>query len=285
MKNLPTEKKQDEKMKKKYLTSIPRRKFINTCTTAGSISGLFLSRSMKLFAKKPKSSNKPNILLLYSDQHHAAAMGCDNFGHPDVKTPHLDQMAKNGVRFTRTYCMDGISVPSRTCILTGQYPRTTGVINNPNPAFMHKELFPLHQLLKKNGYHTANFGKRHLPKKSIRDGFDETASTIGAVWDPSDELFKDWVKKEGYEEAYLKDENPKALRSPLFSHISDLPVDKTKSAYTAMKTIKYLRNAAKRKKPFFCWTSFFHPHQPYTPVRKWADLYDPDKVKLPGSLK
>ncbi len=273
-----------EKVKKKHPTPIPRRKFINTCAAAGSLMSLFLNRNTKLFANKQKSIKKPNILLIYPDQHHGSAMSCDNFGHPDVKTPHLDKMAKNGVRFTRTYCMDGISVPSRTCILTGQYARTTGVLNNPNPAFVHKDLHPIHQLLKKNGYHTANFGKRHLPKESIRDGFDETASTIEASWDPSDELYKDWVKKEGYHEEYLGDENPKALKSPLFSHISKLPVDKTKSAYTAMKTIEYLRNAAKRKEPFFCWTTFFHPHQPYTPVKKWADLYDPAKIKLPKRL-
>jgi len=65
-----------------------------------------------------------NALLLFADQHNADVMGCA--GHPIVETPNLDQLAAKGVRFTRAYCQDAICVPSRTSLMTGLYPRSSG---------------------------------------------------------------------------------------------------------------------------------------------------------------
>jgi hypothetical protein len=105
-------------------------------------------------AKLPKSRRgRPNILLLFSDQHHAGVMGCA--GHPLVKTPNLDRLASRGVRFTRAYCPDGICVPSRTSMFTGLYPRTTGVIYNSDAPPHPERLHPLHSLLRANGYLTG----------------------------------------------------------------------------------------------------------------------------------
>ncbi|UCF17563.1 MAG: sulfatase-like hydrolase/transferase, partial [Phycisphaerales bacterium] len=66
------------------------------------------------FASNPprKERNRPNILLLFSDQHNAAVLGCA--GHRLVNTPQLDRLASEGVLFSRAYCPDGICVPSRT---------------------------------------------------------------------------------------------------------------------------------------------------------------------------
>ena len=75
-----------------------------------------------------KAIKKPNVLLLFSDQHNADFMGCA--GHAVVRTPNLDALARQGVRFNRAYCQDAICVPSRVSMMTGLYPRTTGCLTN-----------------------------------------------------------------------------------------------------------------------------------------------------------
>ncbi|MHC4309384.1 MAG: twin-arginine translocation signal domain-containing protein, partial [Planctomycetota bacterium] len=101
-----------------------RRTFlkISAMSTAAAAFGSCASNLVK------NKRGRPNILLLFSDQHHAGVMGCA--GHQFVKTPHLDRLAGEGILFSRAYCQDGICVPSRTSMFTGLYPRTTGVIYN-----------------------------------------------------------------------------------------------------------------------------------------------------------
>jgi len=121
-------------------------------------------------------SARPNVLLLFSDQHKAGVMGCA--GHPVVKTPHLDRLAEIGVRFDRAYCQDAICVPSRTSFMTGLYPRTTGCLDNPNKPPGHAGLFPLQHIFQRNGYRTGCFGKRHMPNIGrLALGWDRSATT------------------------------------------------------------------------------------------------------------
>ena len=74
------------------------------------------------------TGRRPNVLLLFSDQHNARVLGCA--GHPDVKTPSLDRLAGEGMRFDRAYCQDAICCPSRASLMTGLYPRSMGVLFN-----------------------------------------------------------------------------------------------------------------------------------------------------------
>ncbi len=68
---------------------------------------------------------RPNVLMIMTDQHHAACVGYR--GHPDVKTPNLDRLAAEGVRFDETFSCHGTCVPSRVSYMTGMYPHAHGV--------------------------------------------------------------------------------------------------------------------------------------------------------------
>src|SRR5210317_28420 len=74
------------------------------------------------------SARKPNVILLFSDQHIKKVMGFE--GHPDVITPNLDQLASEAVVFDRAYCAQGICAPSRSALMTGLNVRTLGFLNN-----------------------------------------------------------------------------------------------------------------------------------------------------------
>jgi len=233
-------------------------------------------------------SKRPNVLLLFSDQHNANHLGC--YGHQIVQTPNLDKLADKGVLFSRAYCQDGICLPSRSSMFTGMYPRKLGLLdNNDHSGFGNKEGFvPLQSLLRQNGYVTAAFGKRHIPKCLSND------------WDVSNGHLKgedeftywDWIEEKGLLGTFLRDwsaENktgrPEDKYAPMSSRISELPDDATMEAFTAQKTVEFIRNAKESDKPFFCWSSFYRPHQPYTPTKRWADMYDPGSVFIPPNIK
>jgi len=223
---------------------------------------------------------RPNILLLFSDQHNATTLGC--MGHPLVQTPNLDALAKRGTLFRRAYCQDGVCVPSRTSMLTGLYPRTTGCLGNTDHP-VHPERYPLlHHLLRAQGYLTGCFGKRHLPA-SMSLGWDRSATTIGAKLDPSDENYREWIEQRGQREAYERDFRG-TMNDDLMCRLSSLKEENRLDAYAAAKSIAFLRQAKEAGQPFFCWTSMHFPHQPYTPAPRWAELYPVAKMPLPANV-
>jgi arylsulfatase A-like enzyme len=259
--------------------------------------------------------NRPNVLLIMSDQHLAEAMSCE--GHAHVQTPHLDRLAASGLRFRRAYAQDAICGPSRCSMITGLYPRTLGILTNgdgppsdPNAslpsevgrggeAMRHARPLapvvrqtPLPNHLREHGYHAACFGKQHLHRD------------LGVVWDEAESVlpgetpmtYFDWVQERGYLHTFLRDwiaDTGRALpglgtafnaSSSLASQVSDLPSDQTMEAYVRDRTISYLRQAKSLGRPFFCKASFYRPHQPYTPTREYAQRIDPAALQLPASF-
>lgn len=127
---------------------------------------------------EPKKETPPNVIIIFTDDQGYQDVGC--FGSPDIETPHLDQMAKDGVRLTNFYAAQAVCSASRAAILTGCYPNRLGV----HGAFMPYAKKGLNlsettiaEMLKDNGYRTGIFGKWHLgdhPKFNPRQhGFDE----------------------------------------------------------------------------------------------------------------
>lgn len=232
-----------------------------------------------------KTDNRPNILLLFADQHRADAMGCA--GNQIVKTPVLDRLAEQGTRFARTYCQNAICVPSRTSMLCGLYSRTTGILDNGDERFLtgNEKMVPLQRLLRRNGYYTGCFGKRHLPLP-ISGDWDFSATTINPKLDPSDENYYDWIKARGQWNEHQKDFEQglgSAYKADLMCQISTVRAENRETAYVADKTIEFMKRAKASGKPFFCWSNFIFPHQPYTPTQEWAALYPEDQMPLPPS--
>lgn len=104
-------------------------------------------------------ASKPNIILMMADD---LGWGDTAYnGHPKIKTPHLDQMARDGIRFDRFYSASAVCSPTRASCLTGRNPFRTGVFY-ANTGILRPEEVTVYEVLKEQGYSTGHFGKWHL---------------------------------------------------------------------------------------------------------------------------
>lgn len=247
---------------------------------------MFLACTSGIIAENPNKEvlkKKPNIIILFSDQHNKKVMGCE--GHPDVITPNFDKLAKEAVVFDRAYCTRGVCVPSRTSLMTGMMPRTLGVLANPDRSPIEKEVVSLASIFKYNGYKTFAFGKRHLYQAADK-GWDVKK---GHAYKPDDDdNYISWIERNGYVKEFAQDwaaefgKGPKGSSefktkmptADLGTRISKLPEEFTMEAYTTMETIKMIKEQSKSAQPFLCWASFYRPHQPYNPLPKYLTMYD-----------
>ncbi|MBL4884878.1 MAG: sulfatase [Planctomycetaceae bacterium] len=139
------------------------------CLCLGLITGLFAGTHSLL----AEGQDRPNIILFIADD-----MGwddCGAYGHPHIQTPNIDQLAREGMRFDNAYLTCSSCSPSRSSIITGRYPHSTGgafQLHNPLPA----DQITFVELLKEAGYYTSLAGKLH-PGKTTRDRFEKIYST------------------------------------------------------------------------------------------------------------
>ncbi len=237
----------------------------------------------EIHAKEDGSSTTPNVIILFSDQHNKKVMGFE--GHPDVITPNLDQLANEGLVFNRAYCTVGICVPSRSSLMTGLYPRTLGLLSNGGATSVVKNAVSMATILRLNQYQTYAFGKRHL-RGAIDEGWDVHKSHMHH--ESPDENYITWLEKKGVAKAFAEDWAAEFGRGPkgssawearfptadLGTRVSKLPEDCTMEAYTTRETIDVIKKHGHSGQPFFCWANFYRPHQPYTPLKKYMDMYD-----------
>lgn len=210
-------------------------------------------------------TSRPNIIIIFTDDQGYQDLGC--FGSPDIKTPGLDQMAREGVRFTNFYDAQPVCSASRAGLLTGCYPNRLGIHGALGPksrvALNHDET-TIAELVKPLGYATAIFGKWHLgdhpdflPQKH---GFDEY---FGLPY--SNDM---WPKHP---------ENPEAWpRLPLIegdSIIEYLDVDqKMLTTWYTEKAVDFIKR--KKDQPFFLYVAHSMPHVPLFVSDKYRNSSD-----------
>ncbi len=248
---------------------------------------LFILVSIPLCAL---AADRPNIVLVMCDDLGWGDVGFN--GNKIIRTPHLDAMAKNSLRFTRFYAAAPVCSPTRGSCLTGRHPYRYGIYF-ANTGHMKTEELTLAELLKKHGYATGHFGKWHLGTltkteteanrggpRGIKNfsppqvnGFDVCFSTESKVptWDPmlrpKNNKSKTWwdpAKDNGpYGTAYWNEKGARVTEN-LRGDDSRVIMD---------RAIPFIRAAVKQEQPFFTIVWFHAPHLPVVAGPEYTKLY------------
>ena len=213
------------------------------------------------FFAYPKTKHA-NLLFLCSDQHQADASGC--YGHGVAQTPRIDEIASEGVRFDRTYCQSPVCVPSRGSIVTGNYASRHGakILQDPLP----NEARTVAHLFADKGYSTGAIGKMHFVDESRRHGFAHRVNAATHLARLTSEEARSFRRDQG--EGGGTAGKPSAMPERLF-----------RDTFYAEEAVRFLR--AHRTRPFCLWASFFMPHTPLVPHRRYWDLYEGADIQLP----
>ncbi|HDZ20127.1 hypothetical protein LCGC14_0016810 [marine sediment metagenome] len=230
---------------------------------------------------------QPNLLFIMTDQHRADAMGC-NGGW--VKTPNLDRIAAEGVRFANAVTNCPVCIPARVSLATGLYPHNTAVWDNFDYD-MPPETPTWMQAVRDAGYRTSLFGKTHLHhhRGDLRDrehlirayGLDDVDEITGprASAECACAMTARWEAK-GLWEAYKRDYAERFTNKPWVVRPSVLPLAEYADVYVGQQAKRYLQSYD-RDQPWFCWVSFGGPHEPWDAPEPYASMYRAEDMPLP----
>lgn len=214
------------------------------------------------------AAEKPNIIIIFCDDLGYGDLGC--YGSPAIRTPHLDRMAREGVRFTDFYVGASVCTPSRAALLTGRYPIRNGMCSNDR-----RVLFPdskgglpdseitIAEGLREAGYATMHVGKWHLGihegSRPTDQGFDHS---FGIPYS------NDMDPREGIkhrEHAGRQDPPADGWNVPLLrdNEIVERPADQTTltKRYTE-ESLEFIREQKEKQEPFFLYLAHTMPHVP-----------------------
>ncbi|WP_281888639.1 sulfatase [Paenibacillus sp. YYML68] len=249
---------------------------------------------------------KPNFLIFVVDQMQAQALSLH--GHPDVQTPHLDQLGAEGVSLFRAYCSNPVCMPSRATLLTGLTPRQHGCLTNGNAVPEHLPTLP--GVLAEHGYRTHAIGKlHHQPIGSVNRGEELDFSWEDRKrWEAGEidklpdgyygyqttELVGGHVDVYGEYTRWLEQQQPMSSRQltmegaykhdpsvPMSWRIG-LPEELHYNRWIARRTEAFLEQL-QPDEAFYLWCSFPDPHHPFAACRPYSEMYDSSTLTLPAN--
>lgn len=217
---------------------------------------------------------RPNIILIYSDDHGFADLGAQGVD-PDIRTPHLDALARDGVRFLRGYVSAPQCVPSRAGVITGRYQQRFGVEDNSQGPLPLAEL-TLAERLKPAGYVSCQIGKWHLeppPRKGAGKESKAESGGAGRAFLPLGQGFEEYCT--GPMNTFVASHDPSGNR--LANAPQTLTDMRFRCVWQADAAVSFIDRHA--KDPFFLYLAFFAPHVPLESPEPWFSQTDPTLPK------
>jgi choline-sulfatase len=242
-----------------------------------------------------QNKRRPNVLLLMSDEHKRSCMGA--YGDSVAKTPNLDRLASQSIRFENAYCTNPVCTPSRASLMTGLYSHHLEAQDNTKPYL------PTHKTIAHHfdaaGYMTGLIGKMHWVDAQshgfeYRLEFNDWFQYLG----PKTKIYADelGMRNSGSGQPEIDDlwrdyDDPWKGHRDLDSREGSVAVGRVSlleekdhfDNFVAREAIRFLHNFGKGDRPFFLTASFLKPHDPFMPAARFAHMFSADQMKLPES--
>ncbi len=237
-----------------------------------SLAGLNAAPALLRSTRKP--GDKPNLLVLWTDQQRADTMAA--YGNPRYRVPTLNRLAAESIVFERCYVTQPVCTPSRSSVMTGLWPHQNGCVRNNIPLKAETKTLP--ELLGDSAYRTAYMGKWHLG--------DELFAQHG---------FQEWVSIEGIYNQYFSPGRDRTARSSYHHFLlslgykpdgqnqfsrrfaTKLPVEHSKPSFLAQEAVKFILRH--RAEPWILYVNTLEPHTPFSSALN--DLHTEQEAPLP----
>ncbi len=233
--------------------------------------------------RQPRRKDRPNILFIMADQHRGECMGCD--GNRAIRTPNMDALAREGVRFRNAYTATPSCIPARAGLLTGLSPWNHGLLGMGGWPIATKYRHEMPKELAKAGYYTATIGKNHFDAPRQSHGYD-------LMLNDEHHDIPD-IYQSDYHSFFWQ--NAPNIKGPsatgAFSEVVDgcgfgwkdfwnayqgrgfpYPERLHRTRWVGRSAVNFLRTYDRRQ-PFFLKVSFIPPHSPYIPPERLMRQY------------
>lgn len=267
-----------------------RRNFIKNAGAVGA--GTVFTESSVRNASAAQAGGIKNILVLFVDQQRQDCIG--SYGNSVVKTPNIDRLARNGVRFTNCYTPGPVCTPARTSFQCGLWPhhhrlilnsgvteepgRMGGGAQNPSPGtkfFSHT--------LRDNNWQAAHVGKWHIGTEKSRPvdhGYDGNLPFYPGYGYPSNHPhYLEYLKQQGVSGFNLLWERKDPTGYRPYAGLQEGPQSASIPAYLASQTVDTIQRYTRNDAPFFIACNFWGPHAPYNITKEHLEMYRGKNIK------
>jgi arylsulfatase A-like enzyme len=219
------------------------------------LSGMLICVQASVAETKAATGRPPNILFIMADDHGINSTSC--YGADRIQTPHIDRIAREGMRFDKAYVTNSICGPSRATILTGKYAHLNGYWRNNAGFDTSQNTFP--KLLSRVGYQTAVIGKWHLDADPVMFDHFDVLIDQGTYYNP-------------------------VMRTNRGGNIFEAPHTGHSTEIITNKTLSWLRADRDPERPFMLMYHFKAPHRPWQPSPEMLDEFNDGELPEPDTL-
>jgi choline-sulfatase len=219
------------------------------------------------------------------------------YGDRAAKTPNLDELASQAVRFSSAYCNNPVCTPSRASMMTGLYSHHLEAQDNSKPYSPTHPTMAHH--FNRAGYMTALIGKMHFVDAQTHGfeyklDFNDWLQYLG----PKVQIYADELGQRNsgaglpqIDDLWREEDDPWKGRRTLDNREGPVSVGRVSlleekdhfESFVARESTRFLRNFGTKDRPFFLISSFLKPHDPFMPAQRFADMFRPEDMRLPHS--
>jgi arylsulfatase A-like enzyme len=257
-----------------------------------------------------KMSEKMNVLFIITDAQRADHMSCA--GNPTLKTPNLDRLASEGVRFTNHFCTNPICMPNRATLITGVYPNVHGI--RSNGINLRNDIPTIIQTLNKRGWYTAAIGKIHhqfwlapfkhkyrsaesldewATKKMTSEHFPlpyygyEHVEVISGNGSVCAGHYSEWLEEKSPDLAKEVNKRVQNYDNLFNLYCDEIPEELYNTTWVRERALAFIERYVRGdygNKPFYLHCSFPDPHYPLYPPQNYQEKYKEEDIELPPNF-